>query len=114
MRPLHPLIRDEVYRIGREALVNAFRHACAGRIAIELEYGDHHLRLLVRDDGCGIPPCVMDTGRDGHWGLIGMKERTRRIGGEFTLASRVGSGTDVQLLLPASVAFSPAKDRPRD
>jgi signal transduction histidine kinase len=110
VRPIHPLIRDEVYRIGREALVNAFRHARAGRIQMELEYGPQRLRMLVRDDGHGMDPEVLDAGRDGHWGLTGMKERAQRIGGELTLASRVGAGTEVELLLPASVAFSRSKE----
>jgi signal transduction histidine kinase len=109
-RPIHPVIRDEVYRIGREALVNAFRHARASRIDVELEYGAHRLRLLVRDNGCGIDPGVLRAGRDGHWGLPGMRERAQRIGGQLTLASRAASGTEVELVLPGSVAFRPAKE----
>ena len=70
-RPLHPLLRDEVYRIGREALINAFRHARAKSIEIELKYSSSQLRIMVRDDGCGIDPQVLRSGRDGHWGLIG-------------------------------------------
>jgi signal transduction histidine kinase/ligand-binding sensor domain-containing protein len=110
VRTMHPLIRDEVYRIGREALVNAFRHARAKRIEVELEYSPRRLRMLVRDDGCGIDPNVLHVGRDGHWGLPGMRERARRIGGQLALSSRSGSGTEVELLLPASVAFTPPTD----
>jgi ligand-binding sensor domain-containing protein/signal transduction histidine kinase len=109
VRTIHPLIRDEVYRIGREALVNAFRHARAKRIEVELEYSPRHLRMLIRDDGCGIDHNILDAGRDGHWGLPGMRERARRIGGQFTLSSRAASGTEVELLLPAPVAFAPPK-----
>jgi signal transduction histidine kinase/ligand-binding sensor domain-containing protein len=109
VRTIHPLIRDEVYRIGREALVNAFRHARAAKIEVELEYGSRHLRMLIRDDGCGIDPNIVRAGRDGHWGLPGMRERARRIGGQLTLSSRVASGTEVELLLPAAVAFTPPK-----
>jgi signal transduction histidine kinase/ligand-binding sensor domain-containing protein len=107
VRTIHPLIRDEVYRIGREALVNAFRHARAKRIEVELEYGSRHLRLVIRDDGCGIDPNILRTGRDDHWGLSGMRERAHRIGGQLTLSSRAASGTEVELALPATVAFTP-------
>jgi signal transduction histidine kinase len=108
VRTIHPLIRDEVYRIGREALVNAFRHARAKIIEVELEYGSRHLRMLIRDDGCGIDPNILRTGRDDHWGLSGMRERAHRIGGQLTLSSRAASGTEVELVLPATVAFTPA------
>ena len=110
VRDIHPLIRDEVYRIGREALVNAFRHAKANRIVVEIEYGRQRLRLHVSDDGCGIDPDILHTGRDGHWGLPGMRERAQRIGGQITLASRPGAGTEVELVLPASVAFAFSKE----
>ena len=68
-RPLRPMIRDEVYRIGREALLNAFVHAQAKSIEVEVEYASRHLRVLVRDDGRGIDPEVLHSGREGHWGL---------------------------------------------
>ena len=79
-RPLHPLVRDEVYRIGHEALVNAFRHSGARSIEVELHYATDQLRILVCDDGCGIDPQVLRAGREGHWGLSGMRERAERIG----------------------------------
>jgi ligand-binding sensor domain-containing protein/signal transduction histidine kinase len=111
VRTIHPLIRDEVYRIGREALVNAFRHARAKRIEVELEYSPRQLRVLIRDDGGGVDPNILHAGRDGHWGLPGMRERARRIGGQLTLSSRAASGTEVELLLPASVAFTPPRGK---
>ena len=113
-RTIHPLIRDEVYRIGREALVNAFLHARARKIEVELEYSSRRLRMLIRDDGCGIDPKILHAGRDGHWGLPGMRERARRIGGQLTVASRTASGTEVVLVLPASVAFTRATDGRHD
>ena len=114
VRMIHPLIRDELYRIGREALVNAFRHARATRIEVELEYGPQHLRMLIRDNGCGIDPNILRAGRHGHWGLPGMRERAHRIGGQLTLSSRAASGTEVELRLPASVAFAPPGKRSHD
>jgi signal transduction histidine kinase/ligand-binding sensor domain-containing protein len=104
-RPLHPVIRDEVYRIGREALVNAFRHAGAKSIEVELDYSAAHVRVLVRDDGCGIDPGVLRSGRDGHWGLSGMRERAERIGARLKLRSRAAAGTEVELSVPGHVAF---------
>ena len=104
-RPLHPVIRDEVYRIGREAVVNAFRHATAGSIEIQVEYTAAHLRVAVRDDGCGIHPLVLQGGLEGHWGLPGMRERAERIGAKLKLWSRLNAGTKVELLVPHDVAY---------
>ena len=104
-RPLHPVIRDEAYRIGREALANAARHSQAKAIEVELEYSDHELRLLVRDNGCGIDQQVLRSGRDGHWGISGMRERAERIGGKLKVWSRLADGTEVELSVPGHVAF---------
>ena len=104
-RRLHPLIRDDVHRIGREAAMNAYRHAEAAHIEVELEYTSRHLRLLVRDDGRGIDEEVLRSGRDGHWGLSGMRERAERIGARLEVWSRAGAGSEVALLVPNHVAF---------
>jgi ligand-binding sensor domain-containing protein/signal transduction histidine kinase len=104
-RALHPVIRDEVYRIGREALANAFRHSGASGVEVELEYAAEQFRVLVRDDGCGIDPHVLRSGRDGHWGLSGMRERARAIGAKFKVWSRPAGGTEVELSVPGHVAF---------
>src|SRR5208337_1261205 len=78
---LHPILRDEVYRIGGEALRNAFRHAEAGRIEVEIQYDDKRFRLRVRDDGKGIDPKFLNqNGRPGHFGLHGMRERAKLLG----------------------------------
>jgi signal transduction histidine kinase len=111
-RPLRPLIRDEVYRIGREALLNAFMHARAGRIEVEVEYASRHLRVLVRDDGRGIDPQVLHSGREGHWGLVGIRERSERIGASLRLRSRIGAGTEVDLTVPGSIAFEKGSNGP--
>jgi signal transduction histidine kinase len=107
-RPLHPLIRDEVYRIGREAVVNAFRHSGAKRIEVELEYAATSLRVLVRDDGRGIDPEVLRSGREGHWGLSGMRERAERIGARLKMWSRDEAGTEVEMSIPGHIAFPAA------
>ena len=104
-RPLHPAIRDEVYRIGREALVNAFRHSRAGSIEVELEYAAKRFRLIVRDNGAGIDPRMLHSGDDGHWGFTGMCERAEKIGASFKVWSRVGTGTEIELSVPNHIAF---------
>ena len=105
-RPLHPVLRDEVYRIGREALVNAFRHSHAKNIEIELEYSASQLRVLVRDNGRGIDPPTLQSGRDGHWGLSGMRERAERVGAKLHVWSRPSAGTEVELSVPRHVAYA--------
>jgi ligand-binding sensor domain-containing protein len=111
-RPLRPMVRDEVYRIGREALLNAFMHAHANRIEVEVEYASRHLRILVRDDGRGIDPQVLHSGRRGHWGLVGIRERSKRIGANLRLRSRIGAGTEVDLTVPGSIAFEKGLNGP--
>lgn len=106
--PLRSAIRDEVYRIGREALMNAFRHSRARNINLHLAYAADRLQILVEDDGCGIDSQVLQSGRDGHWGLSGMRERAEKIGGNLKVMSRAGSGTEVVLQLPSHVAFESA------
>jgi signal transduction histidine kinase len=104
-RKLHPLIRDEVYHIGRELVVNAFRHSRASCIEVELDYGPKRFGIVVRDDGCGIDPQVLHAGREGHWGLPGMRERAERVGARLRVWSRVAAGTEATLSVPNSIAF---------
>jgi signal transduction histidine kinase len=106
-RELNPMLRDEVYRVGREALRNAFRHAKARKIEAEITYGDSEFLLHVRDDGTGIDPEVAIHGaRAGHWGLPGMRERAQSFGGKLEVWSEEGAGTEIALAVPASVAYS--------
>ena len=112
-RPLRPAIREEVYRIGREATVNAFRHSRASSIEVEIEYASSQLRVFVRDNGSGIDPQVLSAGRDGHWGLSGMRERAERIGAKLRVLSGVSAGTEIELSIPGHLAFefSPSRSR---
>jgi len=103
---LRSVIRDDVYSIGREAVVNAFRHSSPGRVDVQLEYAPSHLRVLVRDDGCGMDAKVLASGRDGHYGLSVMRERAERIGGRLKVFSRPGNGTEVELRVPSDIAFA--------
>jgi signal transduction histidine kinase/ligand-binding sensor domain-containing protein len=105
-RQLNPAARDDVYRIGREALVNAFRHSGATAIEIEIEYAPSELRLFVRDDGRGIDPQIARTGTAGHWGIAGMNERAARIGASLTIRSRAAAGTEIELRVPGRTAFT--------
>lgn len=105
-RPLSPIVQDEAFRIGRELLTNAFRHAEAHRIEVEIRYDRHYLRLRFRDDGKGIDPEILKLGkRTGHWGLPGIFERADRIGAKLDFWSEAGAGTEVQLTAPAAVAY---------
>jgi signal transduction histidine kinase/ligand-binding sensor domain-containing protein len=104
-QPLHPVVSDEIYRIAREALANAFRHAQASKIEVEVTYDTASVCLRVRDNGNGIGPEILDSGKEGHWGLSGMRERARNIGAQLSILSNPGSGAEIDLTLPAKVAY---------
>jgi ligand-binding sensor domain-containing protein/signal transduction histidine kinase len=113
---LHPILRDEVYRIAGEAMRNAFKHAQAQRIEVEIRYDERQLRLRVRDDGKGIDANHLDgDGYAGHYGLRGMRERAKLMGGKLAVWSALDSGTEVELSIPASRVYetSPARWRSR-
>jgi signal transduction histidine kinase/ligand-binding sensor domain-containing protein len=103
-RELHPIVRDEVYRIGYEAIRNACTHSGASRLEVELRYA-HDLALRVSDNGIGIDPAIVDRGKDRHFGLQGMRERAARIGGNLALMSSPGSGTEIKLRVPGGIIF---------
>ena len=105
-RTLNPIVRDEAYRIAAEALRNAFRHANASQIEMEIRYDEQHLRLRIRDDGKGIDPRLVDGNRSpGHWGLHGMRERAKLMGAAVEVWSELDSGTEVELNIPAAIAY---------
>jgi signal transduction histidine kinase len=108
-RDLHPIVRDEVYRIAGEALRNAFKHAQAQRIEVEIRYDERRFRLRVRDDGKGIDAKLLNDGeRPGHYGLRGMRERAKLLGGKLTVWSELDSGTELELGIPAANAYTTA------
>jgi signal transduction histidine kinase len=101
---MHPIVRDEIYRIGYEAIHNACMHSGASRLEVELRY-TRDLTLRVSDNGTGIDRSIADRGKDGHFGLQGMQERAARIGGKFTLGSSSSSGTEIKLIVPGGIVF---------
>ena len=106
-RPLRPVVRDELFRIAGEALRNAFLHADAKRIELEIRYDKRRMSVHVRDDGKGIDRETLSRGaRDGHFGLAGMRERAKLIGAKLAIWSAGGSGTEVELIIPASHAYA--------
>jgi signal transduction histidine kinase len=110
-RDLHPIVRDEIYRIAREALRNAFSHSRARNIEAEITYSERLLRLRIRDDGQGIAPAILEEGRPGHYGLPGMRERAGQIGAKLTIWSGVGAGTEIELSIAGSIAYGKSPSR---
>lgn len=102
---LESTAQDEAYRIVGEALTNAFQHASASKIEIEITYESSALRIRVRDDGMGIDKTVVANGHPDHWGLTGMRERARAIRAELNIWSREDAGTEVEVVIPASIAY---------
>jgi signal transduction histidine kinase/ligand-binding sensor domain-containing protein len=110
---LHPVIRDEIYSIGREAVTNAFRHSKATKIEVELEYASDEFSVLIRDTGIGFDSNVLRSGRDGHWGLTGMRERAKRIGARLGVLTRPDAGTEVELIVPGLICYISRASRKR-
>ncbi len=110
-RNLNPIVRDETYRIAGEALRNAFRHAQARRITVEIRYDKRHFRLTVRDDGKGIDDEAMRQQPTGHFGLHGMRERAEIVGGRLEVWSKRDTGTEVELSIPGAVAYKAPIER---
>ena len=109
-RDLHPILRDEVYRIAGEAVRNAFHHACASRIEVKIRYDERQLRVGICDNGKGIDPTVLKGGgRAGHYGLPGMQERAMAAGGKLAISSNPDCGTEMELTIPASLAYAKSR-----
>ncbi|HEX4770821.1 MAG TPA: two-component regulator propeller domain-containing protein [Bryobacteraceae bacterium] len=112
-REMDPIVRDELYRITREAIRNAFSHARAHQIEVEITYAGQLFRLRIRDDGVGIAPQFLAEGRPGHYGITGIRERARQIGAKLSIWSGAGAGTEIELSIPASNAYDKSPKRSR-
>ncbi|MEP6945920.1 MAG: ATP-binding protein, partial [Acidobacteriota bacterium] len=104
-RPLLSAVGEETHQICREALTNAFRHSGATVIEVEIEYSARLFRIVVRDNGRGIDPKIISLGREGHFGLSGMRERANGVAGQFKVFSRPEGGTEAELSIPGRFAF---------
>ena len=109
-KPVHSIVRDELYHIGYEAIRNSIVHSNATNLEVELKYG-HDLSLRVKDNGVGIDPVVLSEGKVEHFGLQGMRERAARIGGKLTVVSERGFGTEVGVVIPGGIVFRKAASR---
>lgn len=113
-RELHPVVLEESYFIGREAIINALTHSEGLHVEVEITYDPRQFRLRVRDDGRGIEPEILkEGGRPDHWGLQGMRERAQKIGAQLNLWSRAETGTEVELVVPGATAYQAARGKSR-
>jgi signal transduction histidine kinase/ligand-binding sensor domain-containing protein len=103
-KDLHPIVREEVYRIGYEAIVNAYLHSQASKLQVTLNYSDE-FSIDVADNGVGMDPAVAERGKEGHFGLCGMRERAARITGRLTVTTSSSSGTQVKLTVPGKIIY---------
>lgn len=99
-RPLAPQVENNLLRIGQEAVGNAVRHAQAKTVTVSLDFGAREVRLEIKDDGRGFDAATYDGGRGGHFGLVGMRERAEQMGGNATVNSTPGAGTEVSVRVP--------------
>ena len=104
---LNPVVLEQLFLIGREAVMNALRHSEATNIEVEIQYLRDFLRMLVRDNGCGIEPEAVQKESDSHWGLRGMRQRSENIGAQFEVWSQIGAGTEVLVSVPAEKTTRP-------
>lgn len=112
-RSLARLALEEACLIGREAMMNAFQHSKASKIEVEISYDAANLRLRVRDDGSGIDQNILNEGRSGHWGLLGLRERAQNIGGRLNIWSKTGAGTEIDLTIPSKIAYRMRNEKSR-
>jgi signal transduction histidine kinase/ligand-binding sensor domain-containing protein len=113
-RRLHQQLQEDLYRIAREAVANAFQHASATHIELDIRYAPQMLRLRVRDDGVGLEPGILVQGyREGHWGLPGMQERASVLHAKLDIWSEVNRGTEIELTIPGNIAYAADRRRSR-
>ena len=109
-RELSPAICEQLFLIGREAVMNALRHSEAKNIEIEIQYLPDLMRVLVRDNGCGIKPESVQKDSDSHWGVRGMRQRAESIGAQFDVWSQIGAGTEVRVGVPVNGVTSTTRN----
>jgi signal transduction histidine kinase len=110
-KPLDPAVLHQCYLITREALLNSLRHAHAKKIEVELEYSPRKLRVVVRDNGAGIDPQLLRSGRKSHWGLTVMRERAANLGAHLRIWSRRNAGTELELSVPLTTAQNQSRPK---
>lgn len=111
-RTLKPAIHEQLFRIGREAVVNALRHSHATTIEVEVQYLRHFVRLFVRDNGCGINADAVRNARDSHQGLSGMRDRAKGIGAQLSIWSGPDAGTEVCIAVQFTLPWLTPNDKP--
>lgn len=110
---IYPIVREEIFFVVREAMLNAFQHSKATEISVDIAYEPRQIRICVHDNGVGIDPAVLEAGqRLGHWGLVGMRERAIAIGGQLAIDSRAAVGTDVEVTVPSGITYTHLSLRP--
>lgn len=106
-RTIDPIVQDDLYQLGREALFNAFNHSDASRIELLMVFDHHRFVLRVVDNGRGMDPAVARAGGlRGHWGLAGMRERAERVQGALSIGPGADGGTAIELVVPARTAYA--------
>jgi signal transduction histidine kinase len=105
-KPVDPAVLDQIYLITREALLNALRHSQATKIEVEIAYSPRKLRITVRDNGTGIEPQLLHSGRKAHWGLTVIRERAANIGAHLHICTRLNAGTQLEISLPLAIVPS--------
>jgi signal transduction histidine kinase len=100
-----PIVLEEVFCIGREAITNAFQHADPSVVEVRITYSKNAFVVSCEDDGKGIDPILLTDGRSGHWGMSGMKERSTKIGAKFECTSSTANGTRITVTVPANRAY---------
>ncbi len=108
-KPVDPGVLQQIFLITREALLNSLRHSQARKIEVEIKYSPRKLRVTVRDNGTGIDPQLLHSGRKSHWGLTVMRERAANIGAHLRIWSKPKAGTQVELSLPLQIAQGPSR-----
>jgi signal transduction histidine kinase len=93
-------VEQNVLRIAQEAVTNAVKHASAKHVKIHVRMDERRLLLRVNDDGRGFEPSGAFASTGGRFGLLGMRERAERLGGQLDLSSELGRGTQVEVSVP--------------